>query len=141
MKVYNEDKTKELQEYDLTKGHLESDVLTTHHEGVVGVEEQGHYETIAKYPNGGKDVAWIVDIPGVKSVEPYDTYEDILIYVPYTEQELVKQRISELKQKLAETDYQAIKFAEGAMTAAEYAPYKADRAKWRAEINELEKKL
>ena len=50
-------------------------------------------------------------------------------------------KISLLKQKLANTDYQAIKYAEGAMTAAEYAPYKADRAKWRAEINDLEKKL
>lgn len=58
-----------------------------------------------------------------------------------TEKEFAEQRISELKQKLASTDYEAIKFAEGAMTAAEYAPYKADRAKWRAEINELEKKL
>lgn len=58
-----------------------------------------------------------------------------------TEKELAEQRILELKQKLASTDYEAIKFAEGAMTAAEYAPYKADRAKWRAEINELEKKL
>ena len=58
-----------------------------------------------------------------------------------SEQELIEMRIDELKQKLFTTDYQAIKFAEGAMTAAEYAPYKADRAKWRAEINDLEKKL
>jgi len=58
-----------------------------------------------------------------------------------TEQELAETRIAELKQKLAETDYKFIKFAEGAMSAAEYAPYKADRAKWRAEINDLEKKL
>lgn len=62
-------------------------------------------------------------------------------YQQPSEKELAEQRISELKQKLASTDYEAIKFAEGAMTAAEYAPYKADRAKWRAEINDLEKKL
>lgn len=50
-------------------------------------------------------------------------------------------RIEELKQKLANTDYEAIKFAEGVMTAEAYAPYKADRQKWRAEINELEKQI
>lgn len=57
------------------------------------------------------------------------------------ELEEIQIKVLELKEKLAETDYKAIKFAEGAMTAAEYAPYKADRAKWRAEINDLEKKL
>lgn len=59
-------------------------------------------------------------------------------YVP-SEKEIAEKRIKELKQKLADTDYEAIKYAEGVMTDAEYAPYKADRQKWRAEINELEK--
>ena len=63
------------------------------------------------------------------------------IDIEQSQEEAAQARIAELKQKLKETDYQAIKYAEGAMTAAEYAPYKADRAKWRAEINELEKKL
>lgn len=53
----------------------------------------------------------------------------------------ILERISQLKKLLNETDYVAIKFGEGVMTEAEYAPYKADRQKWRAEINELEKKL
>lgn len=52
-----------------------------------------------------------------------------------------QRRIKELKDKLASTDYLAIKFAEGALTATEYAPYKAQRAKWRAEINDLEASL
>lgn len=58
-----------------------------------------------------------------------------------TQKEIAQQRIAELKQKLADTDYEAIKFGEGVMTEAEYAPYKADRQKWRAEINDLERKL
>lgn len=49
--------------------------------------------------------------------------------------------ISSLKSKLARTDYQAIKFAEGEMSADEYAPIKAQRAEWRRVINELEEKL
>lgn len=62
-----------------------------------------------------------------------------------TEEELAKdiisnrnKEISELKAKLAQTDYQAIKFAEGWVTAEDYAPTKALRNSWRARINELE---
>ena len=62
-----------------------------------------------------------------------------------TEEELAKDAISnrnkeinELKAKLAQTDYQAIKFAEGWITADDYAPTKALRNSWRVRINELE---
>ena len=51
------------------------------------------------------------------------------------------QRVAELKRNLAETDYRAIKYAEGQYTEEEYAPYKKQRQEWRAEINELEEKL
>lgn len=51
------------------------------------------------------------------------------------------ERISELKKLLAQSDYEAIKYAEGEMTAEEYAPYKIQRAAWRAEINSLEETL
>ena len=47
-------------------------------------------------------------------------------------------RIAELKQLLAESDYKAIKFAEGWLTADEYAATKSQRQAWRDEINELE---
>lgn len=46
--------------------------------------------------------------------------------------------IEELKQKLKDTDYQAIKFAEGFYSIEEYAPIKAQRQSWRDKINELE---
>lgn len=46
--------------------------------------------------------------------------------------------IAQLKQKLAETDYIAAKLAEGAATTEEYADELAQRAAWRARINELE---
>ena len=49
--------------------------------------------------------------------------------------------IAELKKNLSDTDYEAIKFGEGAMTEEEYAPYKTRRAEWRARINELEESL
>lgn len=49
--------------------------------------------------------------------------------------------IVELKKHLADTDYQAIKFAEGELSAEDYAPVKAQRQQWRARINELEAEL
>lgn len=46
--------------------------------------------------------------------------------------------IAQLKQNLDNTDYQAIKFAEGRMTAEKYAPIGEQRQAWRDEINRLE---
>ena len=46
--------------------------------------------------------------------------------------------IAQFKQKLAETDYIAAKLAEGAATTEEYVNELAQRAAWRARINELE---
>lgn len=50
-------------------------------------------------------------------------------------------QISNLKQKLSDTDYQAIKHSENVMTDEEYEPIRQLRQSWREEINELEKKL
>ena len=47
-------------------------------------------------------------------------------------------RIDQLKEKLSSTDYQAIKFMEGVLSEEEYAPIRAQRQEWRAEINRLE---
>lgn len=52
-----------------------------------------------------------------------------------------QERIIELKSKLSQTDYQAIKYAEGQLTKEEYAQIKAQRQAWRDEINQLENKL
>ena len=84
MKIYNEQKNRELFEYDLSKGYLKNDTITTHINAVVGQKEVYHYETIREYPNGGKDMKKIVDIPGVEAVEEHDETEEILVYIPYT---------------------------------------------------------
>lgn len=52
--------------------------------------------------------------------------------------EFKQMQISQLKAQLAETDYKAIKFAEGWITAEEYEPVKAKRQAIRDKINELE---
>ena len=47
--------------------------------------------------------------------------------------------IDDLKQRLADTDYKAIKYAEGLISDEEYAETKQLRQEWRDEINKLEK--
>jgi len=53
----------------------------------------------------------------------------------------ITMRIMELKELLKETDYRAIKYAEGLYTENEYRPYKEQRQAYRQEINELEAEL
>lgn len=45
------------------------------------------------------------------------------------------------KKQLEESDYKAIKYAEGLLTEEEYAPIKAERQQMRDEINRLEAEL
>lgn len=49
--------------------------------------------------------------------------------------------IREYKRMLADTDYMAIKYAEGLLTESDYSSVKAERQQWRAEINEIEAQL
>ena len=53
----------------------------------------------------------------------------------------INRQIFELKQKLTQTDYKAIKYSEGLLTDKEYAEVKSQRQAWRDEINRLEEKL
>lgn len=97
---------------DLEKGYLKEDkIFVKHHKAVKSVKEVGHYEVIAEYPNGGKDVEWIVDVPGVEAQAAWDEYEEIKRYIPYTSEELaeiekvknlptIEQRIAELEEAL-----------------------------------------
>lgn len=53
----------------------------------------------------------------------------------------VQRKINEAKAKLSQTDYQAIKYAEGFISETDYAPMKALRQAYRDEINRLEAEL
>ena len=76
-------------DYDPAKGRLEIQKRIHHHEAVEAVEEQGHWETVAEYPEtGGRDVQWVVDVPGVEAREAWDEEETYWLYIPYTEEEL-----------------------------------------------------
>jgi len=54
-----------------------------------------------------------------------------------TPEELKQAEIAELKRKLSASDYAIIKIAEGVAEREEYADLIAQRAEWRARINEL----
>ena len=100
MKIYNEDKNKILNENecDLNKGYFKEDSLfIMHHEAQEAVKEEFHYETIKEYENGGKDVKKIIDVPGSPAKEAWDEYEDIKVYVLYSEAELEERELSFLR--------------------------------------------
>lgn len=79
----------EITSPDLSVGYLrEEQIFVSRHDATEAAEEQWHYETIAEYPNGGKDVAKVIDTPGVEAKDAWDEYETIQRYVPYTEEEL-----------------------------------------------------
>ena len=71
------------------------------------------------------DAGWSEVVP------PQPTAEEIA-------QQEREQEIWSLKEQLQESDYKAIKFAEGWISAEDYAPIKAQRQEWRERINELE---
>lgn len=137
MRIFNQ-QNEEIQSYDDTLGYIVDDrILIKHHDAIEEVKEQGHYEVVRLYPNGGKDIKWVVDVEEVKAKDAYDEYEDILRYIPYPEEYFVQAKIDSLKQKLADTDYMILKIVEGVSTLAECADIIAKRRAWRKEINEL----
>lgn len=124
MKVYNETKTEVLENYDLELGKLTDDkIFKAHHEAEPAVEaitvemkieeitanggkveeiDGIYYEIVEEFPNGGKDVERIYETPAVPAKEAYDEYEDIKVYVPYTEEELAKQKQEEYENYVVE---------------------------------------
>lgn len=149
MEIYNKEKTKilTLDEIDLTLGELVHKVENIHHDEVPAVEEKGHYEILAEYPGGGKEIQWVVDIPGQVFQAEWDEPVEYMIYIPYSHEYLHNKRVREdiqaRKQELSDSDYKIIKYVEDSSyyTEEEYAQIKERRKQLRLEINELESQL
>lgn len=169
-RVFNQDKTQELTDYDLFIGRLEEDKLVlAHHDAVEGktVEEnvaaaQADGKTVkqidgvwyivtAAYENGGEDISKVLP---TEHKDAWDETEDIYVYIPYTENELAviaaNQKISEAKAYLRETDYIVLKIAEAtaegdaagvAALQEEYAVQLAARKQARAAVNANEESI
>lgn len=168
-RVFNQDKTQELTEYDLSLGRLQEDeLIITHHEAIEGrtVEEnvaaaQADGKTVkqiggvwyvvtAAYENGGEDISKVLP---TEHKDAWDETEEIYVYIPYTENELAaaaaNKKISEAKAYLRETDYIVLKIAEAtaegdaagvAALQEEYAVQLAARKQARVTVNENEEK-
>ncbi len=129
MKIYNENKTQELDEseLDFSLGHLVEDkIVSAHHEATKAIPAKSIAEQVAEhsaagreimvadgktyyiekvFANGGKSAVRIEDLPAVPAKDAYDEYDEIRIYVPYTDEELQSiannKRHAELQAELA----------------------------------------
>lgn len=97
MVIYNEDKTEIIENPDLSLGKLLDDTIEMHEDAIEHVDAEGHYETVAEYENGGKDVVFVVDVPEVVGRPERTWQEPILVYILYTEEELEEIEIENLR--------------------------------------------
>ena len=95
-----------LENPDLTLGWLRDETEAVEHPAQAGVPELSHYETVAEYPNGGKDVRKIIDREGVPAQDAWTEQVPIQRYILYTAEELSAQeeerKKAEEREKLPE---------------------------------------
>lgn len=77
-----------LENPDLTLGWLRDETEAVEHPAQEGVPELSHYETVAEYPNGGKDVRKIIDREGIPARDAWTEQVPIQRYIRYTAEEL-----------------------------------------------------
>ena len=91
---------------DLTLGYLTDDTQPLEHPAQEAVAEVAHYETVAEYPSGGRDVQRVVDVPGVPARSAWTEQLPIKRYIRYTAEELAAQeeerKKAEAREKLPE---------------------------------------
>ena len=104
---------------DLTLGYLTTSTEEIIHPAVEGVEELFHYETVAEYPNGGKDVQKIIDRPGVQAQEAWVEQVPIQKYIRYTAEELAAQEEERKKAKAREKLPDTVKALQAALADAD----------------------
>ena len=137
-KIYNEAKTQIIENPDLANGYLKDDkILINTIPAQEEIKEVSHYEYV-EYENGGKDRIKVIDIPYSPAKEKEEIFENIKVYIPYSQKEKIKKRIIELKEKLSSLDYKTIKFVQGHLSTEEFEKVKIECEKYRNEINSLE---
>jgi hypothetical protein len=95
-----------LETPDLTLGWLRDETEAVEHPAQEGVPELSHYETVAEYPNGGKDVRKIIDREGIPARDAWTEQVPIQRYIRYTAEELAakeeERKKAEAREKLPE---------------------------------------
>ena len=87
---------------DLTLGYLTNDTQPLEHPAQEAVAEVAHYETVAEYPSGGRDVQRVVDVPGVPARPAWTEQLPFKRYIRYTAEELAAQEEALRSKKLQE---------------------------------------
>ena len=95
MKIIDDKTGLEIQNPDLTQGRLRSETEAVEHPAQEGVPELSHYETVAEYPNGGKDVRKVIDREGVPAQDAWTEQVPIQRYIRYTAEELAARKEAE----------------------------------------------
>ena len=103
--------------------------LGTHTQSAKLAYDAGFFEN--SIPEEDLEVSDINGWTYLKSKCPHKTQSDI-------DRENAIQEITQLKKLLSDSDYKAIKFAEGEINPEDYLPIKNQRAEWRAKINQLQ---
>lgn len=91
MKVYNEEKTEILENYDLSIGYLRpSELILAHHEAVEADEGEFHWEVEDKtIPEDYWTYRRVWDREPTPAIPAWDEVEYIQVYVLYTAEELL----------------------------------------------------
>lgn len=103
MKIIDENGTA-LENPDLTLGWLRDETEAMKHPAQAGVPELSHYETVAEYPNGGKDVRKIIDREGIPARDAWTEQVPIQRYIRYTAEELAARKKAEQAAQLPTTE-------------------------------------
>lgn len=91
MKIIDDKTGLEIQSPDLTHGWLHDETEDVEHPAQDSVPELSRYETVAEYPNGGKDVRKVIDREGVAAKAAWTEQVPIQRYILYTAEELAAQ--------------------------------------------------
>ena len=104
MKIIDDKTGLEIQNPDLTQGWLHDETEAVEHPAQEGVPELSHYETVAEYPSGGKDVQKVIDREGVPAQDAWTEQVPIQRYIRYTAEELAARKEAEQAAQLPTTE-------------------------------------
>ena len=147
MKIYNQDLTLELrqEQLDFSLGYLKKCEKTVHIPAQEEQQEIGHYEVLAEYENGGKDVEWVIDQEYIAGHDAYEKTEEYQVYVLFTEAHLhnkpIREQIKAFENALTESDFQILKYIEGELSEENFLRIKDSRRHCREQIRLLQREL
>lgn len=79
----------EISSPNLDLGYLEKEeILIQQHPATPAVPEVSHITIVREFSNGGKETRKVIETEAQSAKEPWDEYETVLRYIPYTPEEL-----------------------------------------------------